>query len=82
MFYDKNYNRIAHNDKVMLDLSMCDQFEYDEELKCSASYESDTEVVFYDTDGLGYSFTTETDTVQLNCVSIIETIDEDTENIF
>lgn len=82
MFYDKNYNRIAHNDKVMLDLNMCDQFECDEELKCNSSYESDTEIVFYDDDGLSYSFSVEEHSIQLHCVYVIETVNEDTGNFF
>jgi len=79
MFYDKDYIRISHMEKVFLDLSMCDQFECDDSIKCTASYESDTEVVFYDEDGMGYSFSTEDNSMQLDCVSVEISQDEDTD---
>ena len=78
MFYDKDYNIISHNDKVILDLSMCEEFEYNYELKCTASYENDSEIVFYDQDGLGYSFSKEDHSIQLNAVASLEHTDKDT----
>jgi len=79
MFYDKDYIRISHMEKVFLDLNMCDQFECDDIVKCFASYESDTEVVFYDEDDMGYSFSTEDNSIQLDCVSVEISQDEDTD---
>lgn len=78
MFYDIDYNRIAHNDKVILDLSMCEEFEYNYELQCTASYENDSKIVFYDQDGLGYAFSKEDESIQLNFVSSLEYTDKDT----
>ena len=80
MFYDKDYIRISHMEKVFLDLSMCDQFECDDIVKCFASYESDTEVVFYDEDDTGYSFSIEDSSIQLDCISAEVYIDEDSES--
>ena len=80
MFYDKDYARISDMEKCFLDLSMCDQFECDDTIKCFASYESDTEIVFYDENGLGYSFSSENSSIQLECITIEVSIDYDTES--